>query len=256
MPRTELIRSIETALDCKISTSKPLAVGFGLLGLTIKTSDGRKAAVKASRTKAGNLETEAFMLNELRHKTALPIPEVYYRSDTLLVMEWIEGNGSLNKKAQYHAAELLSQLHSKEYKQCGYSKDTLIGPLHQPNDTEKSWIEFFKRKRLLYMASEARLEGSLPAPIYNRLEKLADRLEQLLTEPHHPALLHDDLWSGNIIVGKDNIAGLIDPAIYCGHPEIELAFTTLFSTFGQDFFEAYHNLTPIEPGFHSDRAAL
>lgn len=51
-------------------------------------------------------------------------------------------------------------------------------------------------------------------------------------------------------------AGFIDPAISYGHPEIELAFTTLFGTFGRDFFEAYEARRPLEPGFHELRKDL
>jgi fructosamine-3-kinase len=48
----------------------------------------------------------------------------------------------------------------------------------------------------------------------------------------------------------------VDPAIYFGHPEIELAFTTMFGTFGQAFFQAYEELSPLEPGFHEQRLDL
>ena len=59
-----------------------------------------------------------------------------------------------------------------------------------------------------------------------------------------------------MLVRGDRIAGFVDPAIYCGHPEIELAFTTMFGTFGQAFFDAYEALLPLEPGFHELRSAL
>jgi fructosamine-3-kinase len=45
------------------------------------------------------------------------------------------------------------------------------------------------------------------------------------------------------------IVGLIDPAIYWGHPEIELAFMTLFGTVTAAFFEAYRQAAPLDPGF-------
>ena len=83
--------------------------------------------------------------------------------------------------------------------------------------------------------------------LFVRLERLGERLEDYLTEPAHPSLLHGDLWTGNVLVRGDRIAGFVDPAIYCGHPEIELAFTTMFGTFGQAFFEAYEALSPLEP---------
>ena len=106
------------------------------------------------------------------------------------------------------------------------------------------------------MTREAHREGRLPSALCHRLERLAEKLEQYLEEPAHPALLHGDLWTGNVLVNGDRIAGFIDPAIYCGHPEIELAFTTMFGTFGRAFFEAYHAISPIAPGFHDLRRDL
>jgi fructosamine-3-kinase len=103
------------------------------------------------------------------------------------------------------------------------------------------------------MANEAVKEKRLPGKLSERLEKLADQLENFLAEPDHPSLLHGDLWGGNIIARNNRITGFIDPAIYCGHPEIELAFTTMFNTFGKPFFEAYEALSPLEHGFFEER---
>ena len=104
------------------------------------------------------------------------------------------------------------------------------------------------------MAREAYREGTLPAELLARIERLAERIEDYLIEPRFPSLLHGDLWTGNVLVRGDRIAGFVDPAIYCGSPEIELAFTTMFGTFGAAFFEAYESLLPLEPGFHEIRA--
>jgi len=106
------------------------------------------------------------------------------------------------------------------------------------------------------MANEAYGEGRLPLPMLRRIERLAGRLDDFLIEPAHPSLLHGDLWAGNVLVRRDKIAGFVDPAIYCGSPEIELAFATLFGTFGEAFFEAYAGAMPLEPGFHELRAGL
>jgi fructosamine-3-kinase len=132
----------------------------------------------------------------------------------------------------------------------------LIGPLPQPNPQMDRWIPFFRDHRLLAMARTAQAEGRLPAKLLLRLERLAERLDTYLIEPRHPSLLHGDLWTGNVLVRGQRIAGFVDPAIYCGHPEIELAFTTMFGTFGPAFFEAYEALSPLEPGFHELRSGL
>jgi len=117
-------------------------------------------------------------------------------------------------------------------------------------------VPFFRDHRLMLMAREAHHEGSLPSPLFKRIERLAERIGDYLLEPPYPSLLHGDLWTGNVLVREGRIAGFVDPAITFGHPEIELAFTTMFGTFGKAFFAAYESLTPLEPGFHEIRASL
>ncbi len=137
----------------------------------------------------------------------------------------------------------------------GYARDTLIGPLPQPNPESDRWVPFFRDHRLLFMARRAHEEGALPPALLGRIERLAARIGDYLIEPAHPSLLHGDLWTGNVLVRQGRIAGLVDPAISCGHPEIELAFATLFGTFGRSFFETYESLLPLEPGFHELRSS-
>jgi fructosamine-3-kinase len=103
------------------------------------------------------------------------------------------------------------------------------------------------------MARQAHAEGRLPSSMLGRIECLAERIDEHLIEPAFPSLLHGDLWTGNVLVRGGRIAGFVDPAIYCGHPEIELAFATLFGTFGAAFFDAYQERLKLEPGFHEER---
>ena len=89
-----------------------------------------------------------------------------------------------------------------------------------------------------------------------RLERLASRLDSLLAEPEAASLLHGDLWAGNLLYGAEQVAAFIDPAIYFGHPEVELAYTTLFGGFGEPFYAAYAEARGIAPGFFEERADL
>ncbi len=251
------LTKIEKALDTKVLRQTNLPVGFGLSGLRIELADGRVAALKASnKDKDHSLETEAFMLCELKTRSSLPVPEIYYSDTRLLIMQWLPSIGTITPGVQQHAAELLAELHGQPFDHFGYSRDTLIGPLHQPNPHTESWLAFFRDHRLLYMADEALKENALPQKLYDRLQNFADQLGKYLCEPTHPSLLHGDLWSGNIISGRDCISGFIDPAIYCGHPEIELAFTTMFNTFSEPFFETYEAICPLEPGFFEERRKI
>ena len=82
---------------------------------------------------------------------------------------------------------------------------------------------------------------------------MAAKLDVLLEEPAHPSLLHGDVWTTNVLAEENRITGFIDPAVYFGHPEIELAFISLFSTFGPAFFNRYNELRPISPDFFETR---
>jgi fructosamine-3-kinase len=193
------------------------------------------------------------MLRHLREHSPLPVPAVHLSDDRLLVMDFVDGTSGLSAAAQAHAAELLADLHGRPVARYGFPQDTLIGPLAQPNPESDDWVAFFRDHRLLHMAQAAHHEGELGAGLLGRIERLAGRLGDLIGQPAPPALIHGDLWGGNVLVKGDRIAGLIDPAIYHADPEIELAFSTLFSTFGEPFFRRYQEIRPLRPGFFEVR---
>jgi len=260
MNASELNARLETALGSPVVETGSLPVGFGHLGLSVRLADRRHLAVKAraaGRDAGPNLQLEGDMLGELARLSDLPVPSVYVATTDLLVMDFVENDGgAISDNVQRHAAELIAALHGTPRKKFGYTRDTQIGPLHQPNPLTSQWVPFFRDHRLMHMAHAAHEDGALPTPLFSRIEHLAERIDDYLIEPHFPSLLHGDLWTGNVLVRGDRVAGFIDPAIYCGHPEIELAFTTMFGTFGDAFFEAYESRLPLEPGFHDVRKGL
>ena len=204
----------------------------------------------------GTLDCEAWMLRYLSEHSALPVPEVLAAAPDLLILEYIDAGDSLDARAEAHAAELLAALHAIPGPHFGFERDTLIGPLDQPNPPTQTWLEFFRDHRLLHRAHGAHKAGHLPAALLARIETLAGRLERWIAEPPYPALIHGDCWTGNVLVKAGRVAGFIDPAIYWADPEIELAFSTLFDTFGEAFFRRYGELAPPRPGFFEARRDL
>ena len=214
--------------------------------------DGRSWVVKSG----AGLEIEAWMLRTLRRKSDLPVPSVHFGDESLLLMDYVESGDPITPDAERHAAELLAALHGVTGDGFGLERDTVIGGLDQPNPPSREWMPFFRDQRLLYMARLARDSGQLPADVMARLERLADRLDAFLPGTSRPALIHGDMWGGNVLVKDGRIAGFIDPALYFADAEIELAFSTLFSTFGDPFFRRYDEIRPIEPGFFETRKDL
>jgi fructosamine-3-kinase len=254
----DLKARLEEVLGAPVAEARPMSVGFGLTGLEVRLVDGRHLAVKARREGAGaSLEIEAYMLGELARLSKLPVPHVHHAGPGLLAMDFFETDGGgITESVERHAGALIAALHATPREAFGYERDTLIGPLPQPNPPGPRWVPFFRDHRLLHMAGKARDEGSLPSSLFSRIERLAAKLDGYLSEPAYPSLLHGDLWTGNVLVRHGRIAGFVDPAISCGHPEIELAFTTMFGTFGRAFFEVYEGLLPLERGFHEVRRDL
>lgn len=234
------------------------ALGGGASGTVYwaRLEDGQLVVVKIGETAASRLDIEGAMLRYLSTTSALPVPDVYYADPTLLIMQYIPGDSRITNEVQANAADLLAALHNITATGFGFEYDTLIGGLHQPNPQSEFWIDFFRDQRLLYMADVAFQAGRLPKPLRKKIDTLAARLEKWLIEPEHPSLIHGDLWTGNILAYEGLVEAFIDPAIYYADPEIELAFTTLFGTFDEAFFERYHAQRPIQPGFFEERRDL
>ena len=256
MPPEQIIaEGVEVALGERLLEARPM--GGGCIGevYRAKLSDSTSVVAKVDRGGESHLEREAHMLRYLREKTELPLPEVYYSSEALLLIELMPGKGNLSR-AQTHAGELLAALHEVTARAYGHERDTLIGSLSQPNPWTESWIEFFRDHRLLYLAEVASEAGKLPANLRGRVEELAGRLGEILDEPERPALIHGDVWSGNVLAEGDRITAFLDPAIYHADPEMELAYISLFGTFGESFFRRYAEIRPIRPGFFEERRHL
>jgi fructosamine-3-kinase len=186
----------------------------------------------------------------------LPVPRVIVSEPSLLVMEHVEGASRFGGAEERHAAELLAALHGHSAEGFGLERDTVIGPLRQPNPWTGSWVEFWRDQRLLYMAAEAHGAGRLSERTLGRVRALADRLPTLLEEPEASSLLHGDVWTTNVLAAGGRVTAFLDPAVYYGHAEAELAFITLFGTFGGAFFERYDGLRPVRPGFFERRRAV
>ena len=240
-----------------ISQSQSLATGFGVEGHHIWLEDGRQAAVKANwKAPSSEFQLEAQMLQDLKN-AGWPVPEVIEADDHMLMMEWLEADGAaLGKSGERETGALLARLHQTTEDKFGLDYETRIGALRQPNPHAEKWLPFFRDHRLIYMANLANSEDKLPNALHDRLTRFAGDLANWLPEPARPALLHGDLWGGNVLANGGHITGFIDPAIYYGHPEIELAFTQMFSTFGEAFFEGYQSVTPLEPAFFDERIAI
>lgn len=194
---------------------------------------------------------EAEGLMSLKSNTPLQVPEVFgygrIGDQNFLLMEWIQ-SVSHNQAYWKELGLGLAQLHMATQAKFGYHSDNYIASLVQSNSTQHSWAEFFIENRLEPLIGKAYYEGLVTLDFYKKFQQIYPLLESVFPN-EKPALLHGDLWSGNIMKGKNGSPVLIDPAVYYGHREMDLAFSKLFGGFDREFYEAYNTLFPLEPGF-------
>lgn len=253
---SSLPEAIETAVGARPLTMEPLSGGCVGQVYRVTLPDRENLVAKWEPEGGTPLTVEAYMLTYLREQSNLPVPSVRFSSDRLLLMTYVAGTNRFDAAAERDAARHLAALHAVTAPVYGLERDTLIGGLHQPNKQEAYWLAFYAEHRLSYMAVEASRVGRLPVALAGRVEKLAGRLSEWLSEPERPSLLHGDAWGGNVLAADGRITAFLDPAIYYGDPEVELAFTTLFGSFGEPFFQEYDAIRPLQPGFVETRAPL
>ena len=168
-----------------------------------------------------------------------------------LVLEWIETDGARSHDATMEDfGARLAAMHRHTASQHGLEIDNFIGRLPQRNTPDPSWSAFYRDQRIRPQMEMARQRGLLPKRREDLLTRLMDRLPDLLDDAAiQPALLHGDLWGGNYLIDDQGEAVLIDPAVYYGHREMDLAMTALFGGFSRRFYEAYAAAYPLDPGY-------
>ena len=135
----------------------------------------------------------------------------------------------------------------------GLDHDNIIGFRPQINTPHTSFIDFYRDCRLAPQIRDAEAAGYLSAADLRMADNVMTRLSEWMIEPTHPSVLHGDLWRENFMVGPDGRAMLIDPAVYVGHPEADIAMTELFSGFPATFYDAYEAAAPLQPGYEDRR---
>lgn len=204
------------------------------------TNDPHALRTEAASLKALSKQIEQLDLN-------LKTPEILSVDDQQLCLEHIDSQTAQSTQWQI-LGDQLAALHQAEQKTFGYCHDNYIGLNPQKNDMSNHWGTFFYQQRLMFQCQLIQDPG-----VYNEIKNSLLTLEKNLTnwlaeECTSPALLHGDLWSGNVLFSQHNV-WLIDPAIYWGDPEADIAMTELFGGFPKSFYRSYHERLPRSPNY-------
>jgi fructosamine-3-kinase len=191
-------------------------------------------------------------LKELQNTNTLRVPTPIINGTTAdnayLVLEYINLH-SANKTSDRLLGEQLARLHQLQQPYFGWRQDNTIGSTPQGNNKSSNWLQFWREKRLgfqLNLAAKNGYTGRLQA----NGTKLCDEMAVFFTSYQPtPALLHGDLWAGNVAVDEMGRPVIFDPACYYGDREADLAMTELFGGFSQDFYAAYQDYFPLDPEY-------
>jgi protein-ribulosamine 3-kinase len=199
-------------------------------------------------------QTESAGLSLLATTGIVRVPQIILctriKDYQVLVMDWIQP-ASRTKIFWQNFGKQLSLLHLRKAGLFGLDHDNYMGALPQSNKQAAGWPDFFFHQRIqpqVKLALDRNLITLKQAALF---EKLSSLLPGLFPDAE-PCLLHGDLWSGNFLCDSDQNPVLIDPAVYFGHPAIDLAMTTLFGGFDQVFYDTYNYYNPL-PANHLEQ---
>lgn len=247
MKNQRIAEHLHTLAEAELRTIAPVSGGSIANAFLVTTGDGGRLFIKTGPQYPDMFEKEARGLKGLAAGNAVRIPEVIGANEEILILEYLPTAGKRPASFPSALGSAVARLHRNTQQEFGYIENNYIGATPQMNlPARSSWKDFFVEHRLEYqvrLAERNRFDDREITSLVHRAERMIDRLIPDDGEP--PALLHGDLWSGNVLCLEDGTPALIDPAVYYGHREMELGMTRLFGGFDERFYAAYNESYPL-----------
>ena len=247
--------------DVRVKDRRAVYGGDANEAYSLYLSNGETFFVKANSVeRADFFRAEAEGISAIRSTGAIRVPRIYATGAdegySFLLMEYIDSarevEGFWEKLgtdlARMHKADTAAFSKSGKY---GFNRDNYIGAGYQKNAVKDSFIEFFAECRLRPQFELA--EKYFDDDMGRKINRLLDTLDRYLIEPDMPSLLHGDLWSGNFMADEKGMPMLIDPAVYVGCNEADIAMTELFGGFDKRFYDSYFGFIGMVPGYDDRR---
>jgi fructosamine-3-kinase len=257
-PWRDIEAAIREASGLPFAIESRSSVGGGCINeCYVVRGAGRAFFVKVNAAERMPMfEAEAAGLAEIAATNTVRVPQPMChgadRSASWLVLEHLELARSTDG-AMEELGRRLAAMHRVTAARFGWHRDNTIGATPQVNTPGTDWMAFWREKRLGYQLQLAAQKGHR-GKLLARGERLLERLPAFFFgHTPRPSLLHGDLWSGNAAVMRDGIPVILDPAVYYGDSEADIAMTELFGGFSAGFYRAYDEACPREPGYRTRR---
>jgi fructosamine-3-kinase len=233
----------------------PRPVGGGDIGRSFaaRLADGSTVFAKSLPDSPPDFFTaEARGLALLRVDAGPPVPAVRAVAHDGLILDWVEP-GSPSRQAAQRFGQQLARLHATSSSQFGAAEPGFVGTVRIDNAPAPDWPTFFAERRLRPAMAAARRAGSLDDADASAISEVIDNLGDLGGPPEPPALIHGDLWAGNLLWADSGEVWLVDAAAaHHGHRETDLAMLALFGApFHREILAAYDAASPLATGWES-----
>lgn len=245
---------IEKELNSKIIGSQSLSGGCISNAYEIKT-DVEKTYILKYNSSINNdmFIKEAHGLQELNKAAVIKIPDVItFNEDYILLEQIVAGNKQRIFSEDFGRKFALLHKFTGEF--YGFYEDNYIGSNPQLNISQENekhdWTKFYFNKRIFFQLQLAKDKGNSTSELRKAIAGLENKIDEIVDDNgEKPSLLHGDLWGGNYLINEKGFACLIDPAVYYGNREADLAMTKLFGGFDSRFYEAYNEVFPLPDGY-------
>ena len=243
--KRNLITQLGNALNTTVTFTEATLLTGGCINNAVKlnTDKGLFFVKWNTNAKANMFQSEYRGLKVLKDTNTICIPDALGFDENFLILGFIPPSNPDNAFWENFGRKL-ALMHQQTHPKFGLEFDNYIGSLHQNNEQNKNWDDFFIQKRL-----QAQLSiGDFTANILSDFDKLFQKIPNIFPV-EKTALLHGDLWGGNFLAKGGDTPVLIDPAIYYGNREMDIAMSKLFGGFNSKFYASYNEVFPLENGW-------
>jgi protein-ribulosamine 3-kinase len=248
----QILNNLEEKLGEKIKSTQAISGGSIADARLIEMESGKKYFLKTGAHSPKMFRAEANGLKEIEKAGVIRVPHIFVVEPDFLLMEYIRPS---TQKAHFFErfGRQFAELHNSKSAQFGFFEDNFIGHTLQENRTNErqatDWRAFYFEKRLLFQFKLAESKNRVSEKLSKGFALLENKIESILSNQNEPpTLLHGDLWSGNFLADENGLPVLVDPAVYYGHREADLAMTKLFGGFPGSFYGAYQEVLPLAEG--------